>query len=128
MKTAADLLKEKIESFTRTVPPDTNMEEAIRTMVEHHIAAMVVEKDGKIVGIWTDRHLLRDVLNPSFDIKTAKIEDYMEKSLPTAPETDTIFQLADKFIGKRVRHLLITKENGDYRDNPHSQPAGNRGG
>lgn len=113
MKTAADLIQEKVIHLV-TVLPDKNMEEVIRTMVEQHIAAMLVEKDGKIVGIWTDRNLLRDVLDPGFDIKTATIGDYMEKSLPTAPETDTIYQLADKFIGKRVRHLLITKANGDY--------------
>ena len=113
MKTAADLIQEKTIHLV-TVPPDKKMEEVIRTMVEQHIASMLVEKDGKIVGIWTDRDLLRDVLDPNFNVKEAKIGDYMEKSLPTAPETDTIYQLADKFIGKRVRHLLITKNDGEY--------------
>ena len=112
MKTAEELLQEK-ESLLITVPPDKPMHEVIRTMVEKHIAAMLVEENGKIVGIWSDRDLLRDVLNPAFDPKTSKIGDFMVKSLPTAPHTDTVFQLKDKFLGKRVRHLLITKGD-DY--------------
>jgi len=109
MKTAEELLKEK-GGHIITVSPDTPMQEVLRTMVEKHIAAMLVEEKSKIAGIWTDRDLLRDVLNPTFDPKTTKIGDVMVKSLPTAPYTDTVYQLKDKFLGKKVRHLLITKD------------------
>ncbi|RMD59654.1 MAG: CBS domain-containing protein [Nitrospirae bacterium] len=111
MKTAEDLLKEK-GGHLITVPPDTTVEEVLKIMIDKHIAAMLVEKDGKIVGIWADRDLLRDVLRPGFNPKTSKIGDYMITALPTAPHTDTVYQLMDKFMGKKVRHLLITK-NGE---------------
>jgi CBS domain-containing protein len=113
MKTAADLVQEK-EIHLISVPPDTLMNEVIRMMLNQHIAAMLVEKDGKIVGIWSDRDLLRDILSPGYDPSKAKIGDYMERSLPTAPDSDTIYQLADKFIGKRVRHLLISNDSGEF--------------
>ena len=46
------------------------------------------------------------------DLKNALIEDYMTAQLISAPHTDTVFNLMDKFLGLRVRHLLI-EEDGD---------------
>ena len=34
----------------------------------------------------------------------------MTKSLIFAPHTDTVYNLMDKFLGLRVRHLLIEKD------------------
>lgn len=112
MKTAEELLQEK-ENHLITISPDKSMYEVIRTMIEKHIAAMLVEENDKIVGIWTDRDLLGNVLDPAFDPKTTKIGNVMVRSLPTAPHDDTVYQLKDKFLGKKVRHLLITK-NDEY--------------
>ncbi len=109
MKTAGDLIQEKGSHIFR-VPPEMTIEVALRIMIEKHIASMAVEEEGKIVGIWTDQDLMRNTLQAGFNPKTAKIGDYMNTGIPTAPHTDTVYQLKDKFVGKRVRHLLITKD------------------
>jgi len=44
---------------------------------------------------------------------SAIIGDYMNTGLQSAPHTSTIYNLMDKFLGKRLRHLLIEKD-GKY--------------
>ncbi len=41
---------------------------------------------------------------------TALIDDYMTTDLVSAPHTDTVYNLMDKLLGLRVRHLLIEKD------------------
>jgi len=74
------------------------------------VGAILVTRDEKPVGIWTERDLLRDVLDSDCDLKRSLIDDYMTQDLIAAPHTDTVYNLMDKFLGLRVRHLLIEKD------------------
>jgi signal-transduction protein with cAMP-binding, CBS, and nucleotidyltransferase domain len=74
------------------------------------VGAILVTRDGKPVGIWTERDLMRNILDAAFDPKTTRIEDVMTKDLISASHTDTVYNLMDKFLGLRVRHLLVEKD------------------
>jgi len=56
---------------------------------------------------------MRNMKIEGFDPEKALIRDYMTKNLISAPVTDTVYNLMDKFLGKRLRHLLIEKD-GHY--------------
>ena len=109
MKTAEDLLKDK-EIDIISVTPDTPVIEAIRIMLKNQIGAILVKEGEKIVGIWTERDLMRNTVSAGFDPNTAKISDYMTTGIKTAPISDTVYMLKDKFLGLRLRHLVIEKE------------------
>ncbi len=109
MKTAEDILKEKGTELI-CVDEDTTISGALSVMLENNVGAMLVKKEGNIIGIWTERDLMRNTLIEGFDAKTAKIKDYMITDLVSAPATDTVYQLMDKFLGRRLRHLLIEKD------------------
>jgi signal-transduction protein with cAMP-binding, CBS, and nucleotidyltransferase domain len=53
---------------------------------------------------------MQNILDEAFDPKKARIEDYMTRELIFAPHSDTVYNLMDKFLGLRVRHLLIEKD------------------
>jgi signal-transduction protein with cAMP-binding, CBS, and nucleotidyltransferase domain len=112
MKTAEEILQEKARDII-SVTPDTTIEEALQLMSYHKIGAILIKEGEHIVGIWTERDLMRNVLSPGFDIRQARIGDYMTTNLLSAPHTDSCFELMDKFLGMRLRHLLIEK-NGRY--------------
>lgn len=112
MKTAEQMIQEKGHQMI-TVPWDTTIYDALKKMVENKIGAILVTVNGSITGIWTERDLMRNILEEGFDPKTAKIGDYMVKDLITAPHTDTVYNLMDKFLGHRIRHLIIEK-NGEF--------------
>ncbi len=112
MKTAEEVLQEKSREII-SVTPDTTIHDALQKMVHHKIGAILVKDKGEIVGIWTERDLMHDVLRADFNIKKARIGDFMTTGLLSAPHTDSCYELMDKFLGMRLRHLLIEKD-GHY--------------
>lgn len=108
-KTAEDIVNER-GSDLLTIGPDTLVADAIRLMIDKKVGSVLVEENGTFVGIWTERDLLNNTLKDDFDLKTAKIRDYMKTQLIYAQHDDIIYHLIDKFLGLRVRHLLIQRE------------------
>ncbi|RPI03425.1 MAG: CBS domain-containing protein [Calditrichaeota bacterium] len=109
MKTADDILNEK-GSAVYSVSIEATIADAIKLMVDKRIGAVLVEQDGKMVGIWTERDLLRSSLSGNFDPQTARIADHMTLNLITVPHTESMYRLMDKFLGLRLRHLPVEKE------------------
>jgi CBS domain-containing protein len=110
MHTAADIIEAKGAQII-SVDTDTTVRAALEQMVERKVGATLVTDQGQIVGIWTERDLMRDVLDPGFDPHQARIGNHMVTGLQYAPHTDTVHELMDKFLGLRLRHLLIN--NGE---------------
>jgi CBS domain-containing protein len=112
MRTAEDLLLAKTSDMI-SVTAETTIAEALKVMILHKIGAILVKKDQALVGIWTERDLMRDTLTAGFDPGQAVIGASMSTELIAAAWDDTVYSLMDKFLGLRVRHLLVEKD-GDY--------------
>ena len=112
MKSAEEILYEKGTKII-TVNGQTSIDNAIKIMLENKIGAIIVEENEDLIGIWTERDLLRNISIDKIDAGSALIKDHMTKDVITAPHDDTVYNLMDKFLGKRLRHLLI-KKNDKY--------------
>jgi len=109
MLTAEDLLKVKDRDVI-SVSPDATVADALATMDQHRIGAILVKEEARLVGIWTERDLLHNMLDPEFDPKAAKVKDYMVAQLVYTPHTDSVYNLMDKILGRRHRRLLIQRD------------------
>jgi CBS domain-containing protein len=110
-RTARDILNEKGGHLV-TINADATVFQAVSVMTQNRVGAIVVVEEEKIVGIWTERDLLFRVLEEGFDAKTARLNDNMSINLITANVDEPAFKLYDKFLGRRIRHLLI-EDGGD---------------
>lgn len=108
-RTAEDILNEK-GSEILSIGPDAVIANALTKMAERNVGAMLVRSGSDFVGIWTERDLMKNILSEGFDVHTAKISDYMTRDLVYAQHNDNIYNMADKFLGRRIRHLLIQRE------------------
>jgi two-component system NtrC family sensor kinase len=113
MKTAEDIVNEKGRDII-CVPPQTTVFEALTRMVDLKIGAILVERGNAIVGIWTERDLMRNSLSPGFDARTARIGDLMNPRVASVPHDHTTDQLLALFSRQRLRYLLVEK-NGRHR-------------
>lgn len=111
MKTAEDILNEKRTPKMVSVPGETPIAEVVRLMVKSNIGAMLVRKNDRIAGIWTERDFLRNAMEPSFDPHTARVGDYMKADLKSAPHDTPIIALQEMFLGLFIRHILIRKKD-----------------
>jgi len=112
MRTAEEILKLKGNRIV-TVTNNSTIKDALRIMLEHKIGIILIKEDDAYIGIWSERDLMRNVIDPDFNPETALIKDYMNSNLVSAPSTTTIYELMDIFLGRYLRHLLI-KKDGEY--------------
>ena len=108
MVDAEAIVREKNRELI-TIPPEATVHEALLAMMNSNVGSILVEEKGQIVGIWTERDLLRDTTKAGFDPANCRIADYMVSPVISAPHSDSIFKLMDKFLGLRISHLLIEK-------------------
>ncbi len=80
-------------------------------MVENRIGALTVTNNNDIIGIWTERDLLRNVLAKDFDIKTSKIGDSMLSKIHRVPHTAGVLELEGAFLGFYARYLFVTRND-----------------
>lgn len=108
-KTAEDIVNER-GSDLFTINHDAKVSDAIAMMTKKNVGCILIVENGDIVGIWTERDLLNNAMKDGFSLQTAAIKDYMTTKLIYAQHDDIIYHLIDKFLGLRVRHLLIQRE------------------
>lgn len=109
METAKKMVADKGHEIV-SVPAGTTLFTTLEKMNRKKVGAILVTRDNDIIGIWTERDLMQNIIQEKIDLKSALIEDYMTTQLISAPHTDTVFNLMDKFLGLRVRHLLIEED------------------
>jgi CBS domain-containing protein len=109
MITAMDMVSAKGKDVV-SVSKDTTVLDAVKLMNREKIGAVVVKEAEEIVGIWTERDLLRNTMKDSFDPKRATIAEYMATDLKFANHDESIYQIQDRFLGMRFRHMLIRKD------------------
>ncbi len=112
MLTAKDLIEKK-GSDLFSVESETTIYDALKIMVDKKIGSILVTEKKKIIGIWTERDLMRNSLKPEFNPKTALVKDCMTPEVHAAPASHNIYQLMAMFLELRHRHLVIEKD-GDF--------------
>jgi CBS domain-containing protein len=109
MKTAGEILKEKNREMV-CISHDKTVRDAVRLMNDNNIGAILVKKEDQIVGIWTERDLLRNINLPGFNPDADLIGDYMTTGLHTAEHDTSILKIKEMFLGLFIRHILIKKD------------------
>ncbi|UCH22768.1 MAG: CBS domain-containing protein [Deltaproteobacteria bacterium] len=108
MKTAEDIVNDKNREII-CISYDHSIYQAAQKMVENKIGVILVTQKDEIVGIWSEKDLLRNIIDPGFNPKTAKIGDHMTSPVHCAPHDARIHRLEEMFLGLFVRHLLVEK-------------------
>ena len=108
----ADILRKK-GSKVITTSDDLTVYEAVHTMVENHIGAVLVVNDkGDMVGIFTERDILRRVAAKGENrrIREIPLSDVMTRDVHVGhPDADTECAFIT-MTEKRIRHLPVMDE------------------
>jgi len=106
MGAVLNLLKAKGRDVL-TVDPDTSVREAIEKMEAISAGTVVVMEGGVVVGMVSERDVIRKVVLQGQEIDKVKVRELMSTDLTTiTPETslDDCMQLITE---KRIRHLPV---------------------
>jgi len=94
-----------------TLKPTATVKQAIEVMLSHNIGAvLIVDDDGKLLGIFSERDLLTKVADPDVDHSTRSVKDFMTPNPTTVRPTDTLaFVLHQMDVGG-YRHLPVLQD------------------
>jgi CBS domain-containing protein len=102
-----DILQSKGTTVT-TIGPEATIHEAMKTLVQHRIGSLVVsDEGGKIVGIITERDILRECAEHSERVKNTQVREVMTTNLIIGLPDDEISYVMGIMTHNRMRHLPI---------------------
>jgi CBS domain-containing protein len=94
-----------------TVYPDQPVAEAVATLNKHNIGALpVVAEDGQVVGILSERDIVRHLLEQK-DILNVLVKALMTTAVITAVPQDDLTSVSHTMTERRFRHLPVLENN-----------------
>ncbi|MGD9592515.1 MAG: CBS domain-containing protein [Candidatus Berkiella sp.] len=104
------LLKDKGGS-TYSISPSESGFECATIMNRHGVGALLVMENNKLVGIISERDLIRKLLGTTTDPKSVTVAQLMTKDPVTVPPSTTVQEAMKIITEKRFRHLPVMENN-----------------
>ncbi|MCG6141424.1 CBS domain-containing protein [Leptospira mtsangambouensis] len=101
-----DILKDKASSVL-SIEEDRNVLEATQMMVGAKVGSLIVTFQGKLVGIFTERDLMRVVAKDHSNLDKIKLKDVMTTQLTVAGPDEDVDDILNNMITKRFRHMPV---------------------
>ena len=110
MPTVDDLLHRKRPNLV-TITPDHTVIDAIRAMVGQDVgAAVVLDDDGLVTGIFTERDVLRRVVAKLAPPETTPVRDVMTSPVACCKLSTTLEECRRVVALERMRHLPVVED------------------
>lgn len=101
-----NILQSKISSIF-SVCPDSTVFEALELMLENNVGALLVMRQNKFVGIFTERDYARKVILKGKASKEIRIGEIMTEHPITVSPDNTIEDCMRLMTNKYIRHLPV---------------------
>lgn len=93
-----------------TVKPDQDVHEAIKKMEDISAGTSVVMEGGEVVGIISERDVIRKVMLQEKDVHEIKVEEIMSTRLVTVTPETPLDECMALMTEKRIRHLPVLRD------------------
>jgi CBS domain-containing protein len=110
MNTPISAILERKGSAVYSVSPDATIAEAVAEMNRHRVGSVLVLDGGRLVGIFTERDVLRRVVGASIDPRRTLVSDVMSAGVITITRDATVEETMTLFTEKRCRHLPVVED------------------
>jgi len=109
----ADVLRGKaMGPDVLTTSPSATVGELVALLTGHNVGALPVVEGGELVGIVSERDVVRQLNERGRDLLDAKVADLMTADVVTCSPQDRAADLARVMTERRIRHLPVCDERG----------------
>jgi signal-transduction protein with cAMP-binding, CBS, and nucleotidyltransferase domain len=103
-----EIMNERIE----TIGILNTAQKAAMKMADKNVSSLVVlDDDGKAVGILTERDLVRRVCTKDIPSSSVTIQNTISSPIKTIAPDTPIDDVADIMIRNKIRHIVVADEN-----------------
>lgn len=106
----ADVLRTK-GGAVATITPETSVAGLLNELSMHNIGAMVVVSSDGVVGIVSERDVVRKLHEHGTELLRLPVSQIMTTMVATCSPTDTVDHLTAVMTTKRVRHIPVVDNN-----------------
>jgi CBS domain-containing protein len=92
-----------------TVTPDETVQLAIARMLEENVGSVAVCEGNHLVGIFTERDVLR-LAGENSELQALKVGDVMTRRVLTVSPDDDILAAGALMAERRIRHLPVVQD------------------
>ena len=110
MRTVANILMSKPPAFN-FVEPDAKVIEALQIMNSVNLSYLVVIREEKFYGIFSERDYSRNVILKGLHSDTCAVKEVMSISLPVIGMQDTVEQCMQLLNAHKTRYLVVFDNN-----------------
>lgn len=111
MPRVSDVLARKGRGLV-SLPSTASVLEAARLMNERGVGAVLVVDGGALVGIFTERDILRRIVVPRQDAAATTVREVMTADVVTCDAETTLEECASVMTSRRIRHLPVADKSG----------------
>ena len=107
-----EILASKGTAGVQSISPDSPVMEAIGIMTELNIGSLVVKQDDKMVGLLTDRHLVRALNKAGGNLTQTLVRDAMETKPVVGHLDDSVDLVREHLTVNHISHLPVVDDSG----------------
>ena len=109
----ADVLRGKTAGSTLAITaPSATVGDLLGLLAQHNVGALPVVDDGQLVGIVSERDVVRQLHERGRDLLDATVGDLMTRNVITCAPSDRAADLARVMTDRRIRHLPVCDDRG----------------
>jgi CBS domain-containing protein len=90
-----------------TVPVGTTVKDVIFYMAEKGVGLVPVMNNGKLIGVFSERDLVKRVISKNKKIEETEVDEVMTKDLIIASTDEANESILAKMKEAKIRHILI---------------------
>jgi len=106
MRPILELLKKRAPVNWSLSPQDTVFD-ALQTLANHNVGALMVLSDGKLVGVFSERDYTRKIALQGKSSRDTRVQDIMTANVITVAPTVRTRDCLALMSQKKIRHLPI---------------------
>lgn len=91
-----------------TIKSGSTVKDTVNFLAEKNIGLVpVIDDTGKVLGVFSERDLVKRVISKDLDIYLTKVDDVMTKDLIIAKIDESPQECLTKMKNNKIRHILV---------------------
>ena len=104
------MFKQKKAHRIVTIRLETTVQEAAEILQQEHIGALMIMRDGALIGIMSERDIVRAIPKYGADFLSLTVEQLMTRSVVTCGPDARVHQIMKKMTEGHFRHMPVLED------------------